>query len=113
MFQNEPSLLPLWLSFLPLRQDEVESAGVYHTLLSLIEANNPLILGESMSNLPKLLSIFLVLVNTNMLKNVELRKRVKGFFANIKTMPPALLAEVAKHLVPSLQQKLQKLLAAI
>ena len=113
VYQSEPTLLPLWLSFLPLHQDESEATAVYHMLLTLIEQNNPAILGDNYANLPKILSILLVLINTNMLKNKELRKRVKGFFQTVKAMPAPLLQEVGKALVPTLQQKLAGVLQGV
>jgi hypothetical protein len=112
-YQNRPDLYPTLLSFLPLRVDDQEASNVYGMLLDLIAANHPLVLGENFANLPKILSIFLAIVNTNFLKNKELRARVGKFFQTVKEMPPALLQQVVPHLHAELQQKLAAIMQAI
>ena len=112
-YQNRPDLFPTWLSFLPLRADEAEAPVVYGMLLDLLDQNHPALLGENFANLPKILSVFLVLVDTTFLKNKELRARVGKFFQNVKSMPPALLQQVVPTLHPELQQKLSNIMAAI
>lgn len=83
-YQGRPDLYPVWLGMLPLRVDESEGPHVYNMLLDLVEANHPLVLGDNFANLPKLLSIFLSLVNTSFLRNKDLRARVGKFFQNVK-----------------------------
>ncbi|XP_049800660.1 importin-5 [Schistocerca nitens] len=54
---NVQELLPHWLSWLPVWEDDDESPHVYGYLCDLIEANHPLVLGPNNSNLPKLIAI--------------------------------------------------------
>ncbi|XP_011304534.1 importin-5 [Fopius arisanus] len=55
---NVDEVLPHWLSWLPVVEDEDEAPHVYGYLCDLIEANHPLILGPTNANLPKLISFF-------------------------------------------------------
>ncbi|KAK7864488.1 hypothetical protein R5R35_003107 [Gryllus longicercus] len=54
---NVGEILPHWLSWLPVWEDEDEAPHVYGYLCDLIESNNPVVLGPSHSNLPKLIAI--------------------------------------------------------
>ncbi|XP_023288380.1 importin-5 isoform X2 [Orussus abietinus] len=51
-------ILPHWLSWLPVVEDEEEAPHVYGYLCDLIEANHPLVLGPNNVNLPRLISFF-------------------------------------------------------
>ncbi|KAI0224095.1 Importin-5 [Lamellibrachia satsuma] len=50
-------ILPHWLSWLPVWEDEDEAVHVYGYLCDLIEMNHPLVLGENNQNLPRIMSI--------------------------------------------------------
>ena len=52
------SILPLFLSWLPIVEDREEAAFVYTYLCELIESNNEYILGANNSNLPRIMAIF-------------------------------------------------------
>nr|CAG4651581.1 EOG090X00U8 [Triops cancriformis] len=54
---NVSDILPLWLSWLPVWEDEDEAPYIYSYLCDLIEANHPLILGPNNSNLPRLIAV--------------------------------------------------------
>ncbi|XP_014663942.1 PREDICTED: importin-5-like [Priapulus caudatus] len=54
---NIDEVLPLWLSWLPVWEDEDEAPHIYGYLCDLIEANHPLILGANNSNVPRLVAI--------------------------------------------------------
>lgn len=112
-YQNRPDLYVSWLSFLPLRNDEVEGPIVYNMLIDLINENHPSVLGNNFANLPKILSIFIALVGTSFLKNKELRARVNLFFQKVKEMPAELLQQVVPQLHHEQQQKLAKIIAAL
>lgn len=51
------TILPLWLSWLPVTEDKEESPHVYSYLCDLIESNNSIILGADNSHVPRILSI--------------------------------------------------------
>ncbi|KAK0159718.1 hypothetical protein PV327_010803 [Microctonus hyperodae] len=55
---NVDEILPHWLSWLPVVEDEDEAPHVYGYLCDLIERNHPLVLGPNNSNLPRLISFF-------------------------------------------------------
>lgn len=51
------SILPMWLSWLPVIEDKEEAPHVYSYLCDLIESNNSVILGVSNANVPRILAI--------------------------------------------------------
>ncbi|XP_076164575.1 karyopherin beta 3 [Ptiloglossa arizonensis] len=55
---NVDEILPHWLSWLPVVQDEDEAPYVYGYLCDLIEANHVAVLGPNNANLPRLISFF-------------------------------------------------------
>lgn len=54
---NVNELLPHWLAWLPVWEDEDEAPHVYNYLCDLIEGNHPVVLGKDNSNLPSILRI--------------------------------------------------------
>ncbi|EFN77942.1 Importin-5 [Harpegnathos saltator] len=55
---NVDEILPLWLSWLPVVEDEDEAPHVYGYLCDLIEAHHVGVLGTNNSHLPRLISFF-------------------------------------------------------
>ncbi|XP_029055806.1 karyopherin beta 3 [Osmia lignaria lignaria] len=55
---NVDEILPHWLSWLPVVEDEDEAPYVYGYLCDLIEANHVAVLGPNNANLPRLISYF-------------------------------------------------------
>ncbi|XP_034952088.1 importin-5 [Chelonus insularis] len=55
---NVDEMLPHWLSWLPVTEDEDEAPHVYGYLCDLIEANHPLVLGPNNDNLRVLIRFF-------------------------------------------------------
>nr|XP_012150540.1 PREDICTED: importin-5 isoform X2 [Megachile rotundata] len=55
---NVDEILPHWLSWLPVVEDEDEAPHVYGYLCDLIEANHVTVLGPNNANLPRLISYF-------------------------------------------------------
>lgn len=51
------TVLPTFISWLPVWEDHDETPFIYEYLAELIESNNPLVLGANNANLPRLLSI--------------------------------------------------------
>ncbi|XP_058802795.1 importin-5 [Phymastichus coffea] len=60
---NVDEILPHWLSWLPVVEDEDEALHIYGYLCDLIEANHPVVLGPNNSNLPRLISFFAEALN--------------------------------------------------
>jgi hypothetical protein len=50
-------ILPHWLTWLPVWEDEDEAAHVYNYLCDLVESNNPQILGANGCNLPRIVMV--------------------------------------------------------
>ncbi|CAG5078833.1 Similar to Ipo5: Importin-5 (Mus musculus) [Cotesia congregata] len=55
---NVDEMLPHWLSWLPVTEDEDEAPHVYGYLCDLIEANHPVVLGPNNEHLPRLIFYF-------------------------------------------------------
>ncbi|XP_066591327.1 importin-5 [Prorops nasuta] len=55
---NVDEILPHWLSWLPVVEDDDEAPHVYDYLCDLIESNHALALGPNNANLPRLISFF-------------------------------------------------------
>ncbi|VDO30364.1 unnamed protein product [Onchocerca flexuosa] len=51
------AVIPTFLSWLPIWDDPDEAPHVYGYFADLIESNNPLVLGENNSNLPRILTV--------------------------------------------------------
>lgn len=54
---NVNDILPHWLNWLPIYEDEDEAEHIYDYLCDLIQQNNMIILGENNSNLPRIFDI--------------------------------------------------------
>ncbi|XP_076311257.1 importin-5-like isoform X2 [Tachypleus tridentatus] len=50
-------ILPLWLNWLPVWEDEDETPHVYGFLCTLLEQNNPVLLGKENCNLPQIVAV--------------------------------------------------------
>lgn len=79
------SVLPLWLSWLPVVKDKVEAQYTYGYLCDLIQSQNPLILGPSNVNIPRILAIFAEALNEDALSfNPEVQGRVLAILKHIR-----------------------------
>jgi len=54
---NMDQILPVWFAWLPVTEDVDEAPFVYSFLADLVQANNPHILGDNNSNLPRVVAI--------------------------------------------------------
>lgn len=59
-------LVPVFLSYLPVSEDEVEAQVTYDNLTIFIEQHSSVVLGNNFQNLPQLLNILGTAINTNM-----------------------------------------------
>ncbi|XP_011405014.2 PREDICTED: importin-5 [Amphimedon queenslandica] len=66
------TVLPLWLSWLPVVEDKEEASHVYTYLCDLIERNNASILGANNENVPKILGIIGDVISEEVLTNNDL-----------------------------------------
>ncbi|KAK2719944.1 importin-5-like [Artemia franciscana] len=83
---NVTEILPHWLSWLPVYEDEDEAPYVYSYLCDLIESNNQVILGPNNSNLPRLVSIIGEVFSRETLeKESESYKRLLGIIIQLQS----------------------------
>ena len=82
------SILPLFLSWLPIVEDREEAVIVYSYLCELIEGNNEYILGLNNSNLPRIVAIFAEsfrLETTS--EDIQCHNRILTILQHIHTSP--------------------------
>jgi len=104
-------VLPVWLSWLPVTVDEVESKVTYAQLCSFIESSNPHILGQDYANLPKILDIFSSVLDTNLVDG-DLTLRMVNILKQMQTSLPAAAQKAVAGLSGEKQQKLLNALSA-
>ena len=89
-----------WLSWLPIHEDDEESAHIYGFLLDLIEANNVHLLGENSSNLPDIVRVLAEGIINKTIKSddhPELMARIEAFMVPLQkneTVWSAILAKL-------------------
>jgi len=64
---NLDQILPMWFSWLPVTEDVDEAPFVYSFLADLVEGNNPHVLGENNSSLPRVVAIIAEALATEVL----------------------------------------------
>ena len=84
---NVDALLQEWISWLPIVNDKEESIGVYNFLCSLIESSNAAALGNSNSNIPRLLSLLSTVVGTDLVDQT-LNERCFNLIRSIMSQLP-------------------------
>ncbi|KAI6650329.1 Importin-5-like [Oopsacas minuta] len=83
------TILPHFLSWLPIVEDREEAVFVYSYLCELIEGNNEHILGQNNSNLPRIVAIFAEsfrLETTS--EDMQCHNRMLTIIQHIHTSPP-------------------------
>ncbi|KAJ3194248.1 Importin-5, partial [Dinochytrium kinnereticum] len=70
--------LAVWVRSLPILNDQEEVGHTYEYLLSLLESQNPIVIGENQSNFPKLISILTDLLASDLDLEDPLKNRVLG-----------------------------------
>ncbi|KAL0479253.1 importin-beta [Acrasis kona] len=99
-------LMPIFLESLPVGGDVIESKIVHENLVKMITANNPLVLGEASSNLPRLLRIFSEIVDTHLV-NDETQKQIIQILNQLNSQPQ-MMQQAASFLTPDQISKLSK-----
>ncbi|XP_014214927.1 importin-5 [Copidosoma floridanum] len=83
---NVDEILPHWLSWLPVVEDDDEAPHVYGYLCDLIETNNPIVLGPNNSNLQKLISIFAEAFSKDVIpSDSEVLPRILGIIRQVQS----------------------------
>eukprot|EP01118_Nematostelium_gracile_P003268 TRINITY_DN1371_c0_g1_i5.p1 TRINITY_DN1371_c0_g1~~TRINITY_DN1371_c0_g1_i5.p1 ORF type:complete len:1087 (+),score=330.68 TRINITY_DN1371_c0_g1_i5:98-3358(+) len=103
-------IVPTWLTWLPVLSDKVESKVTYAQLCTMIEQNNPHLLGQNYANVPRIVSIFAEIFETELI-DAELTKRIVNILKGMQSALPAeLLSASYSVLTPTNQQKLTRVL---
>eukprot|EP00126_Sphaerothecum_destruens_P009142 Sdes_comp20438_c0_seq3m14600 len=84
---NYPRILSEWLNMLPILHDRDESLSSYDFLCVLVESSNDVVLGESYSNIPKLVSVFCTGLSTNFV-DAQFRNRITNLLRHLFTLLP-------------------------
>lgn len=83
---NVDEIIPVWLSWLPVTEDQMEAPHIYGYLCSLIEANHPIVLGPNNINIPLIISIICEsLVAEVYESHLELANRVRAILLQVKS----------------------------
>lgn len=82
---NMDQILPLWFGWLPVTEDVDEAPFVYGFLANLVEANNPHILGQNNSNLPRVIAVIAEALAVDVLPtDHEARGRIVGIVKQVQ-----------------------------
>jgi len=107
------TVIPVWLSWLPVTEDFIEAQVTYSKLVTLVESNNPHLLGNGFANLPHLIYIFAEILGTPLI-DIDLSKRIVAILKQMQsTLPSELLGKAWTALSPENQQKLQKAVSGV
>lgn len=96
-------ILPMWLSWLPVVEDTIESKVTYSMLCDFVESNNPHI--QNQESMEKILRVFARVLGTDLIDD-SISHRVVNI---IRTIPKDLIQRVWTSLPPDQQQKLSNL----
>eukprot|EP01134_Creolimax_fragrantissima_P002765 CFRG2765T1 len=104
---NMANVISQFLSWLPVSQDKEESVFVYGYLCTLLEQNSPYILGQNNSNMPRIVNILAMILNSDLVSGQEdLNGRVGVLLKTIANQFPRALSSIS----PEFQAKVQQLL---
>lgn len=101
------TILPMWLSWFPVVEDNVESKITYSIFLRFLENQNPFFIGQNFEHIPKILNVLATIYGTNLIHE-ELNQRIVNIFRKMQSSyPPEILTKAWNSLTPEQQQKLQ------
>eukprot|EP00752_Nemacystus_decipiens_P011318 g10058.t1 len=98
---DRSQLLPLWLSNLPLREDETEARIVHRTLTELVEQQDPCLLGANLGQVSMVVSVLGQILETCLLdSNAEIvdtatAQRMGRALRSMQTSMPSTVMEKA------------------
>jgi hypothetical protein len=104
-------ILPVWLHWLPVTQDEEEALMVYNNLCNFIDQAAVKILGPQYEHLPKVVSVFAEILGTSLVDG-NLTRRITTIIKGLQQLPPEVLQKTWSSLPPEAQAKLQAALTS-
>jgi len=105
---NLAQVLPVWLSYLPVTEDKIESKVIYNLLCSFVEKASPQIIGPSYQHLSKLVNVFAGTLGTELVDDA-LTLRIVSILKQMQLqLPPEALQNAWASLTPELQTRIQQ-----
>lgn len=78
------AIVPVWVTFFPLRHDKIEACGMHDFLADLTLSNSSLVLGTGNHNLPHIVRTFSDILETKLI-SPETTPKVKAIFSMIQS----------------------------
>jgi len=109
---NVNEVIPTWLSWLPIKEDQEEAPHACGYLADLVESNNLVVLGDNNSNVPQIVRIITETFESDVLENYkDVADRLKKIVVHVQQNPDIWNACLA-ILNETQQQALSKALAS-
>lgn len=102
----------LIVEYLPAKNDESEARIMHSTLIRMVQASDPRILGENLSNLGRIVTILLSVLGTGLIDDESAHAAVNIIKGLQVQYPAEALQRVAAVLTDELKQKLQQVLTS-
>eukprot|EP00455_Lapot_gusevi_P047330 TRINITY_DN6380_c0_g1_i1.p1 TRINITY_DN6380_c0_g1~~TRINITY_DN6380_c0_g1_i1.p1 ORF type:complete len:955 (-),score=344.36 TRINITY_DN6380_c0_g1_i1:235-2901(-) len=97
-----------WVTWLPLDGDEDEAKLNHTRLLELVQAQDVNVMGQDLSNMPRIVSVLCEVWGSITVSDSELDKRITDFLRSVQQQMPQLLSATS----PDHQQKIAQILAS-
>ena len=110
-FVNTTELLPLWVSWLPVQYDKVESRVIYGLLCEFIESNNQHLLGANGERVPRIIALLFGALGTDLVDE-EQNARIANIIAQMSRALPALFQNHYNSLDQETKNRVQPYLAS-
>jgi len=82
---NVNEVIPAWLSWLPIKEDQEEAPHACGFLADLVEGNNPIVIGENNANIPQIIKIIAQTFDCAVLENYkEVADRLKKIASTVQ-----------------------------
>ena len=99
-------LFSSWLAYLPLRSDVQESILVNKQLVELVGMNHAPVLGANNANLPRIMSIFAEVLETELVDE-EVTQKIQSIIRNAQAAAPVVLENACRAIAAEGVAKLQ------
>eukprot|EP01110_Echinostelium_bisporum_P009977 TRINITY_DN3465_c0_g1_i1.p1 TRINITY_DN3465_c0_g1~~TRINITY_DN3465_c0_g1_i1.p1 ORF type:complete len:1087 (+),score=415.45 TRINITY_DN3465_c0_g1_i1:159-3419(+) len=107
---NLAQILPVWLHYLPVTEDKIESKVIYNHLCSFIEKYNGAIMANNVQNIGKVVQVLASALDTDLIDE-PLTARSLAILKQIQAQLPGEIQRIWSSLSPTEQAHLQKYLA--
>eukprot|EP01129_Flabellula_baltica_P007998 TRINITY_DN314_c0_g1_i1.p1 TRINITY_DN314_c0_g1~~TRINITY_DN314_c0_g1_i1.p1 ORF type:complete len:1082 (+),score=278.71 TRINITY_DN314_c0_g1_i1:73-3318(+) len=102
-----PSLVDIWLPFLPLEVDDIEGMEIHDVLCDMIELPNTYIFGENYKHLPHILNIFSIILFTEFVTE-STENRIKSILHTMSTQLPEMFQQALSTLSDNQKRTITK-----